>query len=139
MEKLIEKLNLKDLHRICIINPEPDIISAIHSARPTLDIDTSIDPRYLYNFFLAFVSSPSQVEDLTPGAVHNLYEDGILWYAYPRITKEEAFPFSKEKGWDILKTLGFKAVRQITINEDWNGIRFRNSRFVRNRISSREN
>lgn len=133
MDKLIEKLYLKDFQRICIINPEEELISAIEAARPSIKIDRRIDHRYLYNFFLIFVSSSDQIDDLSNRAVHNLYEDGILWFAYPRNMNDEKLTVSREKGWDMLKTLGFTAVRQFPLNERWNCIRFRNSRFVRSR------
>jgi len=138
MEKLIEKLNLKDFQRICIINPESDIVAAIKSVRPSIKIDVSIDPRYLYNFFLVFVTSVEQVEEISPRAIHNLYEDGILWFAYRKNPGEKEYTFSKDNGWDILRTLSFKAVKQVALSESWNGIRFRNSRFVRSRIITRE-
>ena len=139
MDKLVEKLNLKDFDRICIINSGEDIISAIRMARPSVRIDRKTDPRYLYNFFMIFVRSQSEVDELSHSAVHNLYEDGVLWFAYPRSNTGSESSVSREKGWDMLKTLGFKPVRQITVNEEWNGIRFRNSRFVRSRIIAREN
>lgn len=138
MEKLIEKLYLKDFQRICIINAEEDFISAFRAVRPAVRIDERIDARYLYNFILIFATSSLQVDDLSNRGVHNLYEDGILWFAYPRNGTGHKSNLTKEQGWDMLKTLGFKAVRHIIINDRWNGIRFRNSRFVRSRLSLKE-
>jgi hypothetical protein len=138
MEKLIEKLNLKDFQRICVLNPEADVISSIQSVRPQIRIDQKIDPRYLYNFFMIFVTSRTEVDDLSHRAIHNLYEDGILWFVYPRNIKDIEPALSRDKGWDMLKSLGFKAVRQIIVNEEWIAIRFRNARFVRSRMIMQE-
>lgn len=138
MEKLAEKLNLKDLQRVCIINPVAGLLDGIKAIRPSLTIDNRIDPRFLYNFFLIFVTSPSAVEEMANLAVHNLYEDGILWFAYPRHESGGAGTIDRTKGWDMLKTLGYKPVRYIIINDEWNGIRFRNARFVKSRSSEKE-
>ncbi|MEZ4999185.1 MAG: hypothetical protein R2744_03355 [Bacteroidales bacterium] len=73
------------------------------------------------------------VDDLSNRAVHNLYEDGILWFAYPRICDDTAAGLTGKEGWGMLKELGFRPVRNIIIDDNWNGIRFRNSKFVKSR------
>ena len=136
MEKLIEKLYLRENQRICILNSDGDLVSSLRMARPTITVDEKIDPRYLYNFFLIFVKSREMVDDLSNRAVHNLYEDGILWFAYPRNGNKEDTSLSGKEGWGILKELGFKPVRNIIIDDSWNGIRFRNSKFVKSSRNS---
>jgi hypothetical protein len=138
MEKLAEKLYLKDCQRICILNTSRGMINEILAARPSLIIDEKIDPKFLYNFFLIFVTDNKQVEELATSAVHNLYEDGILWFAYPRKINGHESLLSKNSGWDPLERMGLKGVSNIIIDDSWNAIRFRNSKFVRSRYSIRD-
>lgn len=138
MKKLATKLNLRDNTRICILNADENIVNKLIKEREGLEIDYSIDPRFLYNFFLIFVSNPNEIDDLAHKAVHNLYDDGILWFAYPGSDNKSGSNksvFSRENDWESLKRMGLTGVTNIIIDEVWNGIRFRNSRYVRSRKS----
>lgn len=138
MKKLATKLNLRDNTRICILNADENIVNKLIKVREGLVIDYSIDPRVLYNFFLIFVTNPDEIDDLAHKAVHNLYDDGILWFAYPgsgNQSDSNKSVISRENDWDSLKSMGFMSVTNIIIDEVWNGIRFRNSRYVRSRKS----
>ncbi|MCA1756876.1 MAG: hypothetical protein LC649_05410 [Bacteroidales bacterium] len=139
MEKLATKLNLRDNSRICILNADNKVVTALTDLREGLVIDYSIDPRFLYNFFLIFVTRPDDIDDLAHRAVHNLYDDGILWFAYPRPGEETARDrniITRDNGWEPLKKMGLKGVTNIIIDERWNGIRFRNSKYVRSRYGN---
>jgi hypothetical protein len=131
MDKLLEKIGLKDFQRICIINPDNSFISAIKSSCSSIVLDREIDPRFLYNFIMVYVTSTEEIDELSNRVTHNLSEDGILWFAYPK--NHNGGSITRDKGWEMLKTLGFKAVRQTAIDDSWSGIRFRNSKFVRKR------
>lgn len=138
MKKLATKLNLRDNTRICILNADENIVNKLIKAREGLEVDYSIDPRFLYSFFLIFVSNPDEIDDLAHKAVHNLYDDGILWFAYPgsgNTPGSGKSVFSRENDWEALKRMGLTGVTNIIIDEVWNGIRFRNSRYVRSRKS----
>ena len=136
MEKLATKLNLRDNSRICILNADNEVVTAITKLREGLIIDHSIDPRFLYNFFLVFVTRPDEIDDLAYSKVHNLYDDGIVWFAYPRPGDDSSRDrniITRDNGWEPLKKMGLKAVTNIIIDERWNGIRFRNSKYVKSR------
>lgn len=136
MKKLATKLNLKDNIRICILNADKDIAKKIIKTRNGLEVDYFIDPRFLYKFFLIFISNPNEIDDLAHKAVHNLYDDGILWFAYPAPGKKpdsDKNLISRKDGWEALKRMGLIDVTNIIIDERWNGIRFRNSKHVRSR------
>jgi hypothetical protein len=141
MEKLATKLNLRDNSRICIMNADEELVAALSGVREGLVIDHYIDPRFLYSFFLIFVTRPDDIDDLAHRAVHNLYDDGILWFAYPRPgedTERDRNVITRNNGWEPLKKMGLKAVTNIIINEKWNGIRFRNSKYIRSRLTTSE-
>lgn len=131
MQKLIEKIGLKDSQRICILNPDSNILSEIKMSCSEILIDEHIDPKFLYNFFLIYASTVEQINELSNQAVHNLYEDGIIWFIYPKADNGEVI--TQNSGWDILKNLGFKPVKHIVVDDSHHGIRFRNSKFVKTR------
>lgn len=132
MDYLLKKLNYRDQERICIINGNNGFIKDIKRARPSVRIDKEIDPKYLYSFFLVFIKKESEIRETAPQSIHNLSEDGILWFAYPRQGSKTAEPdISRDKGWDLVSAHGFKPVRQVSIDDNWTALRFRDERFIK--------
>jgi hypothetical protein len=132
MEYLLKKLNYKDQERICIVNGNNGFIDRIRKLKPGVRVDKAIDPKYLYDFCLIFVKHQSDLKETVPQSIHNLAEDGILWFAYPKkSSKKYKSEISRNKGWDLVNSHGFEPVRQVSINEDWSALRFRNVKFIK--------
>jgi hypothetical protein len=132
MEYLLKKLNYKDQERICIVNGNNGFIDKIRKLKPGVRVDKEIDPKYLYDFCLIFVKHQSDLRETVPQSIHNLAEDGILWFAYPKkSSKKYKSEISRNKGWDLVNSHGFEPVRQVSINEDWSALRFRNVKFIK--------
>jgi hypothetical protein len=132
MDKLIKKLNYKGQQRIALINSDEIFMVDFGKEMKSIRIDTTIDPRFLYEFMLIFVDSAPLVEEFVPAALHNLSPDGILWFAFPKKTskKFKSGP-DRDNGWKSLTRLGFKRVRQVNIDDDYTALRFRNIRFIK--------
>lgn len=134
MDQLLGKLNYKDEDRICILNAGKRFLSSIQKALGNVIIDTHIDPRYLYNFILIFAEKQNVVDSTAPLAIHNLYEDGILWYIYPKPSNGNNInELSSHKGWGACKEYAFEPVRHIVVNEKLSATRLRNRKFIRRR------
>jgi len=132
MEYLLKKLNYKEQERICILNGNNGIIDKIQKLKPWIRVDEEIDPKYLYEFCLIFVKDETDLKDTVPQSIHNLTEDGVLWFAYPKkSSKKYNSDISRDKGWDLVNSHGFQPVRQVSIDEDWSALRFRNVRFIK--------
>ncbi len=139
MDNLLIKLNYKNDPRICILNGRKEFINRIGKAKPEILIDTNIEPKYLYGFILVFATTVSEVAESAPGVIHNLAEDGVLWFIYPRKSSKNNNPeLSRDHGWDQLKACGFEPVRQVSVDDEMSGLRFRNVKFikVRNKVKN---
>lgn len=114
------------------MNCSNGFIDDLRKFKPELLIDNEVDPKYLYDFCIIFVTTLSEVNESTPKTIHNLSEDGILWFAYPKETSSKyRSEVCREKGWDFVNSHGFEQVRTISMNEDWSALRFRNSQFIK--------
>jgi hypothetical protein len=115
-----------------VINAEESFNSYLSSNLREVVIDRSIEPRYPYSFMVLFVKTVSEVNELTPMALHNLIADGILWYCFPKKSSKIYTPgLDRANGWKVLLDSGLRPVRQVTINDDWSALRFRNIKYIK--------
>jgi hypothetical protein len=132
MKKLLEKLNYKGQDRIAIINAEEGFIDSLSDELKNVIVDKEIDPRFPYDFILIFVKSVSEVELLTPMALHNLMADGVLWFCYPKKTSKKYSPvIDRDHGWKALNDSGLHGIRMVAIDADWSAMRFRNAKYIK--------
>ncbi|MEE4214508.1 MAG: hypothetical protein V2I34_05545 [Bacteroidales bacterium] len=132
MEYLIKKLNYKEQERICILNANNGFIKEFENTRPSVRVDREIDPKYLYEFCLVFVRNKSELTETVPQSIHNLAEDGVLWFAYPKMSsKKYNADINRDSGWELVNSHGFEAVRQVSVDEDWSALRFRNVKHIK--------
>jgi len=132
MRTLLEKLNYKGQQRIALINAEKNFRHALLKEIKGIQLDSEIDPRYPYDFMILFVRNSSEVDELTPAALHNLKVDGILWFCFPKKSSEKASPgLDRDHGWKALNDLDFFGIRLVNVNEDWSAMRFRNIKFIK--------
>lgn len=134
-KSLLVKMNYKGQKRIAVLNGEEIILKALKVAIPGTAIDTEIDPRFPYEFIVVFLTAKSEVEPVASAAIHNLTADGVLWFSYPRKnSKKISSDIDRDHGWDFLIERGFDKVRQVSVNDDWSALRFRNVRFIRSSV-----
>jgi len=132
MKELLCKLNYKGQERIALINAEEDFALSLSNELRDIVIDKEIDPRYPYSFIILFVKSSSEVDHLTPMALHNLMADGILWFCYPKkSSKKYSTDLDRDHGWKSLNDSGLFGVRMVSIDDDWSAFRFRNAKFIK--------
>ncbi len=132
MRNLLNKLNYKGQGRIAVINAEESFIVSLSNELPDKMVDKEIDPRYPYGFIIVFVKSFSEVDFLTPVALHNLLADGVLWFCYPKKTsKKYCSEIDRDNGWKALNDSDLYGVRMVAIDNDWSGMRFRNIKFIK--------
>ncbi len=82
------------------------------------------------DFAIAFVDSCVDVKRLAKPVSDSLMEDGILWFCYPKKSSGVKSDINRDKGWEPLSAMGYRGVRQISIDSVWSAIRFRQKRIV---------
>jgi len=132
MKKLIEKLNYKGQERIAVINTDENFTVSLSKELIDVIIDKEIDPRYPYSFIIIFVKTISEIDSISPLALHNLMADGVLWFCYPKKTsKNFKSDITRDHGWKSLNDSGLHGIRMVAVNDDWSALRFRNAKFIK--------
>ena len=81
---------------------------------------------------IAFVQTQAGLDSLAAGVLPLAEGDAILWVAYPKqSSKRLKCEFNRDSGWQKFGELGWEAVRQVAIDEDWSALRFRKVQFIK--------
>jgi len=125
MKKLLEELNYKDQQRIVLLNADDKLRKQFAAALKKITIDADIDPRFPYHFMMIFVKNIAEVEHVATAVIHNLSDNGVLWFCFPRkSSKKLETDLSEDFGWKSLNDSGFQGKQLITVNNDWFALRF---------------
>ena len=125
------KLNLKDHQEIVIVNapasfePEVKALDGVTVKRKPADVKA-------IGFFLAFVTTQREVDDLATIVAKKSVPDAVVWFAYPKgSSKKYKSEINRDSGWAVMGKAGFEPVRMVAIDEDWSAVRFRRVEFIK--------
>lgn len=135
MTSLFNKLNLGDHRDILVLNPpltfEPEIADL-----EGVTVHRSTDSISKVTFSLAFAERQDHLDEMVRSVVKKAEGDAILWFAYPKASsKRYSCDFHRDTGFSLLESLGFKGVRQVSIDSDWSALRFRRAQYVGSKSS----
>jgi len=133
MATLFDKLQLKGHTNMLVLNA-PASFEAELSHLPVLHIHRSLEVQPEITFSLAFVTKQAEVDALTKKIAARAKGDAAVWFAYPKgSSKKYKCDFNRDTGWAELEKAGFNTVRSIAIDEDWTGLRFRRTEFIKSK------
>lgn len=125
MSDVWKKLNLTRTSEIVVLEAPPSFEPALKSLSE-LRILRDLSNTSPLKFLLAFVTHRTEISRIAARLHLEAGGDPVVWFAYPKKSSKR-FPcdFSRDSGWEPLGEVGFEAVRQIAIDEDWSALRFR--------------
>ena len=133
MPSVFEKLNLGEHREILVLNAPSSFAGAL-DALQGVRVIRRITALKKFSFALAFVMQQSELDRLSKALAGRAAGDALLWFAYPKGTSQRyTCEFSRDRGWEALRQLGFDSVRQVAIDEDWSALRFRRIEFINHR------
>lgn len=118
-EALLRKLQIKPGARVVLLGA-PNAVEA--ALKPAVRL---AEPGQACDAAIAFCAGPADVVAFAPQALTGLVEDGVLWFAFRKGQAGKAAGLGRDMGWDALTALGYRGVRSIAFDEDWSGLRFR--------------
>ncbi len=137
MSELFDKLNLKDQRHILVLDAPP---SFERELRELKGVRVTRELRALpgISFAIAFVTRRRRLEQLARQLAARMQGDGVLWFAYPKASSQAlSCDFNRDSGWEALRAAGFDSVRQVAIDADWSGLRFRRIEFINRRAAAK--
>ncbi|KAA3633665.1 MAG: hypothetical protein DWQ02_12780 [Bacteroidetes bacterium] len=132
MDPVFKKLNYKDQADICVLNAPESFSTNMKAMEPYAGLHSDLNEMKQLYFFMAFVQTQKEVDDLAPQVAQKLEGDGVVWFCYPKkSSKKYSAEISRDNGWAALGKLGFEGVRAVAIDEDWSALRFRKVEYIK--------
>jgi hypothetical protein len=126
---LFKKLQLKSVGP-ALLFAEPAAF-AVHSSLLGDRIERSLDRIDACVFALAFARSRVDVVSIAQQLAARWHQDDPFWIAYPKqSSKRYQADFNRDNGFAAMGEVGFEAVRQVAIDDDWSALRFRRVAFI---------
>lgn len=128
MNAIYKKMKYKEQDKILVLNL-PEDVRAIMEDFPD-QIDEKIEGKY--GFVIVFAKQLRQATTSTAEIVGAVEGDTQIWLCYPKGTsKKYKSDIKRDLAWDLFKPYGYRPVSQISINDDWSAMRFRDEKFVK--------
>ncbi|WP_459211828.1 hypothetical protein [Aquimarina rhabdastrellae] len=128
---LFKKLRLSpNLDEILILN-EPSGFDRELNKLSNIRIIESLVKVSEVDFALVFVTKKDQIEKRIETLYPRLIGDATLWFAYPKKnSKIYTTKLTRKNGWGVLGDYLIKPVQKISIDHNWNALRFRKLSFI---------
>jgi hypothetical protein len=125
--KLFKKLNYKNQGSILALNYPDTFESELEPMEQHAVVHRNLkDADAVLDFVIAFGKTLKEVQELTRSVGPRLSEDALFWFCYPKQTsKKFTCEFNRDTGWQVMAEFDLEPVRQVAIDEDWSGLRFR--------------
>jgi hypothetical protein len=78
-----------------------------------------------FDWVQIFVRNKAELDKLAPKTARALKPDAIIWITYPKGSSGIQTDLTRDKGWDVLKTLDLKWITLISVNETWSAFSLR--------------
>lgn len=132
MNHIFSKLNYKGEKRILVLNPPESFRINLEEMLPLTSIDEEIVGGQVYEFIFVFVEKADQINDFAQQIKDILIGDASVWFAYPKkSSKQYKSEITRDSGWQPLGDSGYEPVRQVSIDDDWSALRFRNVDYIK--------
>jgi hypothetical protein len=138
MNPIFKKLNYKDQKQIYIINTPDSFKKDMDEMKHLASIKTSLTGAKSIEFFMAFVITQKELDELIRKIKSLMMDDGVVWFVYPKGTsKKYTCEFNRDTGWAELGKAGYEPVRAVAIDDDWSGLRFRKTTYIKKMTRSK--
>jgi len=117
---LAKKLKLKPGLKAAVLNA-PD--GYLQELKHDPDISTKLNGKF--DWLQIFARNKKELDALAPKAAAALKPDSILWLSFPKGSSKIQTDLTRDKGWEILQSLGLKWITLVSINENWSAFALR--------------
>jgi len=117
---LAKKLKLKPGLKAAVLNAPENYLSGLkHDSEILQKLSGKFD------WIQIFARNKKELDSLAPKAASALKPVSILWLSFPKGSSKIQTDLTRDKGWEILQSLGLKWITLVSINENWSAFALR--------------
>jgi hypothetical protein len=132
MTPLFKKLNYKEQKQIIAHNAPKSFADELTAMESYAQIVTDLKNASNVEFAICFLTTQTEIDDFISTIDSKINGDAIIWLCYPKSgSKKYTCDFNRDTGFSSVGKYGFEPVRQVAIDEDWSGLRFRKVNFIK--------
>eukprot|EP01032_Pedospumella_encystans_P015929 gene15929-18194_t len=126
-----KKLHLKS-DSLVVLSPPAIFEKYLDAIKETHQVSESISEPFSY--LLAFVTCQEELPQIIVNIRKHAVEDPVVWFAFPKRTSKLSKDLSRDKGFERIGQIGYEAVSNISIDENWSALRFRKVEHIKTMI-----
>ncbi len=121
------KMMFRAGRKVRFVNAPPDVINLIGGLPDGVSETDLTDPAEAQtaDIILLFAHNRADLEAYLPPLRVLMTPETLLWVAYHKGSSPVKTDINRDSIWSYAKTIGFDAVGNIAINEDWSSIRLK--------------
>jgi hypothetical protein len=120
---LAKKMKLKPGSRAGIIGAPADYFSELKPLPEKVSVLEKLDGQF--DWIQLFVRTRAEMETQLKQAVRALKPESMLWISFPKGSSGIQTDLTRDKGWEILKTIDLKWVNLVSVNDTWSAFALR--------------
>ncbi len=120
---LIKKLGIKPGQKLLILNAPDGYLATLGTLPEGAEVKTNADGTF--DLVQIFLYNKADVDRYGPMAIQAVKQGGLLWFTYPKKTSKIKSDITRDIGWESVRTMDWRPVTQIAIDETWSALRFR--------------
>ncbi len=117
---ITNKFEIRNGSTVSVCNAPDDILAKIKLI-PEIFVETHLDG--LFDVVVLFLTNREHIEGYFPRAARSLRQKGFIWTLFPNATKT-GDELDYDRGWTSATRLEFRQVQRMTLNSDWEAIRW---------------
>jgi hypothetical protein len=122
MKTLAERLLLKPGMTAAVINAPDDAATDLEATR---GLKIPAARKVTFDWLLVFTPDQAAIKRFASQATKSVRAEGVLWFAYPKLTGAIRTDINRDVGWEPVRAAGFDAVAAVSIDDTWSALRFR--------------
>jgi hypothetical protein len=122
---LIKKLGIKPGQKMLILNAPQDYLQQLETLPEGVQVKIAAEEPGTFDFVQLFVQNKSDIDNQAGTAIEALKDGGLLWFTYPKKSSKVKTDITRDHGWESVRSIGWRPVTQIAIDETWSALRYR--------------
>lgn len=121
--QILRKLQITSGSSLFVFNAPESFLVSLQPLPQGLTLSTIPDGHYDYVHL--FAKDSGELNQYASIVLTAVKPNGLLWISYPKKSSKVPTDLTRDEGWAVITQAGYRGVRQVSIDNIWSAVRFR--------------